>query len=185
MFDINLGSIDSARRVAAIDATLAAARAHERQLVEARTSIAAELAEAEKVAAEDDDRRPSTRERLRDLREALAQIDRGLTADEGARPDLASFVGKPGLISTRATIERLTAERPEWIALRDSDSLGTRPFRLREGFRHIVDGRRLKPGEIVHLTVRAARAFADKFEAVERDAPATESEPAEAVPATV
>jgi hypothetical protein len=158
-------SLDPQRRVPANEQAITSARAHKRSLLAVREEQSAELTAHDATVAETRVDTAAMRERRRDLVEALGHIDHGVPANVGVLPELSPFVGKPGLIETRAAIKQLEEELKAWVLLRDDHE--PRPYRLREGMRHMVDGKRVLPGEIVMLTARGYRAFADKFEPVE------------------
>jgi hypothetical protein len=87
---------------------------------------------------------------------------------------MSFLVGKPGLRETERLLARIREDRDATAArLADRESAAG-AYRLKPGKRHIVDGRVIRPGEVVELTAAQAWAFADKFERV-AETPATTS----------
>jgi hypothetical protein len=179
-----LESEDPGRRVAAIDATVAKLAAYAQSVEEVHKTLSARLADVEeRLAGERRDPRQLQEERD-DLREAIAQLTRGVTEYDGTLPELVRFVNMPSLAETRATIAALEADRAEWLPLRDTpDAVRLYRFRPDVGD-HWVDGERMFAGETTQLTLRQYRAFSDKFDPVvepEVDAPVPVEEIVEAL----
>jgi hypothetical protein len=110
------------------------------------------------------------------LRLTLQQLQRGASRTEGiAFEEVVPLAGKPGLIATRRTVERLRAERETVRALleRWPDDNTTHLFRYTgRPFMSRIAGRYLEPGDVVPLALTTATACADRFEPVEEE-PAT------------
>jgi len=89
--------------------------------------------------------------------------------------ELVPFVGKPGVVELERTIVALEREREALSrTLERWPTEDTKhPYRYtgRED-KASFDGRLLQPGDVVELLFRQARAWADRFEAVEPE-PAT------------
>src|SRR5690606_4950645 len=130
-----------------------------------RADLEADLKREEATVADTRVDTVEQQERRRDLREAIRYIEQGIPTNVGVLPALSPFVGTPGLVETRQEIAQLQEELQVWTLLRDDHT--SRPYRLREGMRHVVNGRRVLPGEVVYLSPTGVRAFADKFELVE------------------
>lgn len=166
----DLASLDLTRKAAALDRALTPLRAHERSLTALKTSVASRLADVEgrfqtaTHTAEDTNTRA-------DLREALGQVERGPRRNEGVLPEVAPFVGLPGLTETRAEVARLSAEYTDAVHLRDhANDVSTYRLKPNAGTHWVADGtgqRRLRPGETVTLTLAQFKAFEDKLEPVE------------------
>jgi hypothetical protein len=101
--------------------------------------------------------------RIRDAREAIAEIDGGPVVILGH----GHVVRQPGLVALKARLERLKAERDEWYAksLLNPDEL-VRCRLTRMVNHHMADGRPVKVGEEVMLTRRQLEALGDRFELV-------------------
>ncbi len=180
----HLQSTDPHLRVSAIDEEVAIAKAHQRAVTTLHKTLTATLAEVEAHYAQERGDRRGLQERGDDLREALAQLQRGVTAADGTLPEVSPFVGTAGVDATREAIAELAAQRIEWVELRDhANDLGTYRLRPDVGSHYTAPGVRMFPGETTQLTLRQFRAFADKFEPVEvAELPAP---PAETAPADV
>ena len=101
---------------------------------------------------------------------AVAGAPAVLGAQQAPVPDLATIMRGPETVGREPGGVRWTPDSRylhfSWLPPGTGWRESARPYRLREGMRHTVDGRRVLPGEIVHLTARGYRAFADKFEPV-------------------
>jgi len=160
---------NAAKRVSAIDAALTLATAHLEALTRLSTTLQSALATAEASLAQERGDTRGLHARIVDLREALAQLERGVAASDATLPEVSPFLATAGLAMTRASIADLTAMRDEWLQRRDHDNdVGTYRLLPDVGPHFKAPGVRLFAGETIELTRRAARRFEDKFVPVER-----------------
>ncbi|HXG89248.1 MAG TPA: hypothetical protein VNJ02_12995 [Vicinamibacterales bacterium] len=129
-------------------------------------AAAREPLEAERVAvlAEVAGRHPTGTERLRlrDLTNAIADIDDGMLKVNS----LGALYTAAGLLHVQRQVGELQTERDQWAGKIGMDPDELVPCRLRRLVSHYYNGRRVKLGEEVVLTRSQLEAFADRFEAV-------------------
>ena len=97
------------------------------------------------------------------LEEALDQLVTGVAPNAGVIPALSRTAGKPGLADTQGSVTALRQLREDYQRRQAIDPNKTSVYRLTKG-KHVHDGRLMKPGDTVTLTLRQFDAFKDKFE---------------------
>lgn len=115
----------------------------------------------------------ATERRIEDLQADIRAIRSGIEPETGLTSGtLDTLRGLPGLDELDGMAERLAA-RIAAVEVRQNTTW-PRSFRyVGPRLRHHLGKRYAKPGEIVALTEQQAEAFAERFEAVEQEAPQT------------
>ena len=177
---LHLRSEDPAQRVEAIDAAIAQAKKWEEKLNTLYSAIETDLRDAADIHRAHPS--PSAEDRVLDLGRSLRQIDDGIGSLDGYHdPRLAAIVSQPGRGRTRAVIDELRKEREEWAPRIGQAEASPAKYRVKKGTHFVAGGpngitRVYAADEIVELTASQAKAWADRFEKVDDDAPPTTQE---------
>jgi hypothetical protein len=86
---------------------------------------------------------------------------------EGVIPELRLLVGQPGLKETERKLAKLLETREKVLAEMNFDPDARAMYRLKENVgKHVHNGRKLKPGDVIELSAAQAKGMSDKFEPV-------------------